>query len=100
IAEHVMPIRRYEPLNRRVSTTMNGLATDFLSGYHYEARVARTVSPGRRASHRRPRCVLSPDGHGVDRLDALLVSVLASAVSAMIGMVVLAIQRRRRPRTR
>ena len=66
IAGHVMPIRRYEPLNRRVSTTMNGLATDFLSGYHYEARVARTVSPGRRASHRRPRCVLSPDGRGVD----------------------------------
>ena len=32
-------------------------------------------------------------------LDALLVSVVASAVSAMIGMVVLAIQRGRRPRT-
>ena len=30
IAGHVMPIRRYEPLNRRVSTTMNGLVTDFL----------------------------------------------------------------------
>jgi len=30
IAGHVMPIRRYEPLHRRVSTTMNELATDFL----------------------------------------------------------------------
>ena len=60
IAGHVMPIRRYEPLNRRVSTTMNGLVTDFLydrwdlvSENGYRALLPPLLSVGR-DNHRRP----------------------------------------------